>query len=307
MTDCALMIGEALMDLVKPAGSNEEPVGHPGGSPLNVALTLGRLGRPVELVTWLADDRYGQTILDHLDESSVTVAETSKGADHTATALALVAPSGSATYEFDIDWSIPSPIPVPANAVFVHSGSLGATLKPGSAAVLEAVTRAHETALVSYDPNARPSIMESADDTRPLVEKFVASADLIKASDEDLEWLYPGVPVEEVLKKWFALGSLGLVVLTRGKLGPAAWTRNGVHVARKPDDITVVDTVGAGDSFMGSLINSLWNRGLTGRKGAEALAGFSEAEVTALLDEANAVANVTVSRAGANPPWLHEL
>lgn len=307
MTDFALIIGEALVDLVKRADSNEEPTGHPGGSPLNVALTLGRLGRPVELVTWVGPDGYGQQILDHVTESGVLVKDEWKNAHHTATALALLDQSGAATYQFDIDWDIPHTISIPSEAVFVHSGSLGAALKPGRDRVLEAFELAHETALVSFDPNARPTIMDPAVQTRPVTEAFVRNADLVKVSDEDLHWLYPDLTTAEAIAHWFDISSLGLAVLTQGKEGPVAWTREGLRVERRPSSVDVVDTVGAGDSFMGSLINSLWARNLTGRAGAKALGSLSVNDLSSILDEANAVANVTVSRAGANPPWAHEL
>jgi Sugar kinases, ribokinase family len=307
MTGFALMIGESLVDLVKKVGTTDEPVVHPGGSPLNVALTLGRLGRPVQLSTWFAGDNYGNKIKAHLDESGVQIAAGSDGAGHTTTALALLDENGSATYEFDVDWNISREIPIAEEALFVHTGSLGAVLEPGRRVVLQAIKEAAKSALISYDPNARPTIMEPAPKTRALAEEYVAQADLIKVSDEDLDWLYPGQAAEEVLARWFDISDLGLVVLTRGKDGPAAWTRNGVFVERTPKPVKVVDTVGAGDSFMGALIDALWTRGITGRSGARKLASLSEIEVGEVLDHANSVANVTVSRAGANPPWASEL
>ena len=307
MTDFALMIGESLVDLVKKIGTDDDPVVHPGGSPLNVALTLGRLGRPVELLTWFADDDYGHQIKAHLDESGVKITSGSDGAAHTTTALALLDDSGSATYEFDVDWNISRRIPIPKEAVFVHAGSLGAALMPGRRVVLQAIEEATESALISYDPNARPTIMEPALITRGIVEEYVERADLIKVSDEDLEWLYSGKSPEEIFKGWFATPNLNLVVLTRGKDGPAAWTRDGVFVECKPEPVPVVDTVGAGDSFMGALIDALWTRGIKGRSGAKKLASLTQTEVGEILDRANKVANVTVSRAGANPPWAREL
>lgn len=306
-TDFALVIGEALIDLVVEESNADEPQAHPGGSPMNVALTLSRLGRPVELVTWFGNDDHGQLIQDHLDASNVPVSAGSRGASRTATALARVASDGSATYEFDLDWNPPAPIVIPSNAAFVETGSIGATLEPGYEAVLEAIERASTSAIIAYDPNARPTIMSSPDELLPLFEKYLALANLIKASDEDIAWLYPELSVDEVIKHWFSLGNAQLIVLTRGKSGPTAWTRAGVQVSRVPEKVNVVDTVGAGDSFMGALIDALWRRDLKFAKNAGAIGELSQAEVTSILDEANAVANVTVSRAGANPPWRHEL
>lgn len=306
MPETVLVIGEALIDLVKHPG-DEAAIAHPGGSPMNVALTLARLGRSTELITWIAKDDHGQQIIAHLQESGVAVSDSSSDAGQTSTALALLDETGAASYEFALDWNPPALTSIPSDTVFVHTGSIAAVLSPGADMVFDALSGARETALISYDPNARPSIMPAADASRALVERFISRANLVKASDEDVAWLYPGSSFDEVVAHWFDLGSAGLIVITAGKDGAAAWTRDGVAVKQAPEPVEVVDTVGAGDSFMGALINSLWARGFTGRPGAEKLGAISEAEVRAILKEANAVANVTVSRAGANPPWRHEL
>lgn len=303
----ALIIGEALIDIVQTFGDPDNPQAHPGGSPMNVALTLGRLGHPVQMVTQLAEDDYGRMVLDHLSESSVPLAPGSFSLSHTSTALAKLDEQGAATYVFDLTWDLPSALDVPPGAAFVHTGSIAATLLPGARAVLETLRRAKATALLTYDPNIRPSIIDGREATVPFVEEYVRTVDLIKVSDEDLEWLYPGKPLEEIVEHWFELGNVQIIVVTQGSEGPAAWSRQGDRVASKPEPVAVVDTVGAGDSFMGALIDALWRRGLTHRKGADRLGSLDADEISAILDEANQVATVTVSRAGANPPWANEL
>lgn len=305
--DLALVIGEALIDLVVEQESDGEPKALPGGSPMNVALTLSRLGRAVELATWFGEDAFGDMIAEHLDASGVPLSAGSRGAQRTATALARLAGDGSATYEFDLDWNPPAPIKIPTNAAFVETGSIAATLEPGRDAVLSAIHEASKSAIVAYDPNVRPTIMESADELRPVFEDYLSLSTLVKASDEDITWIYPGMEIEDVIQRWFDLGGAQLIVLTRGKEGPQAWTRGGVCVAKTPAPVEVVDTVGAGDSFMGALIDALWRRDLKFAASAPMLGELSATEVEAILDEANTVAGVTVSRAGANPPWKHEL
>lgn len=306
-TDFALIIGEALIDLVQKFDDPDHQEAHPGGSPMNVALTLGRLDHPVQMVTQLAGDDYGQMIVDHLSQSHVRLTEDSFALPRTSTALAKLDEKGAATYVFDLTWNLPRAIEVPADAAFVHTGSIGATLLPGARAVLETLRNARATALLTYDPNIRPSIIEGREATVPFAEEYVKIVDLIKVSDEDLEWLYPGRPLEEIIEHWFALGSVQVIVVTQGSKGPTAWTRSGHRINRQPNDVTVVDTVGAGDSFMGALIDAMWRRGLTHRSGADRLGLLDADDIGAILDESNLVADVTVSRAGANPPWAQEL
>lgn len=306
----ALVIGEALIDLVEEAGA-EEVRAYPGGSPMNVALTLGRLGREVELVTWYARDNWGEMIDAHLDESHVSISDFSVNAKETSTAAARLDESGAATYTFNIEWNPPAPIKIAPSVAFVHTGSIAAVLEPGAEATLTAFKEARSHAITSYDPNIRPNLMTDRERTIRLVEEYVANADVIKASDEDIAWLYPDATDEAGMKRrvmqWFELGQASLIVTTRGAQGPIAWTRQGTCAACPPPIVSVVDTVGAGDSFMGALLDSLWARRIDSREQAQRLAALTDAELHRILEEASEVAGVTVSRAGANPPWKHEL
>ena len=157
-----------------------------------------------------------------------------------------------------------------------------------------------------FDPNARPSIMGEPAQTLASIERFIALADVVKVSDEDIEWLTGGAPVDEVVDRWLGMGP-SLVVVTRGKHGSDVTTASGLRVTKTPGDVAVVDTVGAGDSFMGGMIDALWGMGLRGAGAREALRALPEEQVRAVIDRASAVSDVTVSRKGANPPWAHEL
>jgi len=300
-----LAIGEALIDVVLPFDTPEFPIEIPGGSPANVALTLGRLGRPVELATWIGTDERGRLIDFHMVDSGVHITEASRGASHTSTALARIDERGVATYTFDLEWAPTAPIEVPETAQILEAGSISAVIEPGASAVLDALTRGREHALVCFDPNARPSIMGEPEDALSAIERFVALADVVKVSDEDIAWL-TGDPIDEVVQRWLSLGP-SLIVVTLGKRGSLVVTASGVRFTKTPGDVDVVDTAGAGDSFMGGLIDAMWGMGLRGAGAREALRALPEEQVRAIIDHASVVADITVSRKGANPPWAHEL
>lgn len=301
-----LAIGEALIDVVITYEQPDFPVEIPGGSPANVALTLGRLGRPVALATWIGLDERGRLIDFHMNDSDVHVTAASRGASHTSTALARLDESGAASYTFDLEWAPTPPIKVPPTAQILEAGSISAIIEPGASAVLDALTRGREHALVCFDPNARPSIMGEPEAALASLERFIALADVVKVSDEDIEWLTGGAPIDEVVDRWLGMGP-SLVVVTRGKHGSDVTTASGLRFTKTPADVPVVDTVGAGDSFMGGIIDAMWGMGLRGADARETLRTLPEEQVRAIIDRASAVSDVTVSRKGANPPWAHEL
>ncbi|MBZ2196588.1 PfkB family carbohydrate kinase [Occultella gossypii] len=299
----ALVIGEALVDVVHAADGTVSE--HPGGSPANVALGLARLGRDAELATWFGDDAHGALIRDHLTGNGVRLVPRSDRAERTSTAVATLDADGAATYTFDLDWRVPEVL-LDADMVALHVGSIGATLQPGGAAVAELAAAAREFATVSYDPNARPSIMGTAEQVLPTITALVAGADLVKVSDEDVAWLRPGHDAEEVVRDWATSGP-AVVVLTRGGEGSFAVTSAGVEVIIASPRVQVVDTVGAGDSYMGGLIDGLWTAGLLGAARRPALHAIDADTLRAVMAHAAAIAAVTVSRAGANPPTRSEL
>ncbi|MFD6176248.1 MULTISPECIES: carbohydrate kinase family protein [unclassified Isoptericola] len=303
MSAHVLAVGEALVDVVhRPDGTSEE---HPGGSLANVALTLGRLGRDVRLATWLGRDARGDDVRAWLAESRVALAPGSDGADRTSVAQATLDATGAATYEFDLEWQVPAGAGATDETLAVHTGSIAAMLAPGDAAVRRVLEDARRVATVSYDPNARPALMGDAAAVRPRVEELVALSDVVKVSDEDLAWLAPGSDPLEVARAWQATGP-ALVVVTFGGEGATAVTAAG-EVAVTAPRVDVVDTVGAGDSFMGALLDGLWSTDLLGASRRDALRTIPVADTERLLARCAAVAAVTVSRAGANPPWAREL
>ena len=301
-----LAIGEALIDVVVSPSRPDRPVEVPGGSPANVALTLGRLGRPVALATWIGADERGRLIEAHLAQSGVHVTAASRGASRTSSALARLDESGAASYSFDLEWAPTAPIEVPDTALILEAGSISSIIEPGAGAVFDALWRGRDHALVCFDPNARPSVMGESGAALASMERFIALADVVKVSDEDIDWLTGGAPLEDVAGRWLDLGP-SLVVVTRGERGCVLLSSRGVRVDMTPARVHVVDTVGAGDSFMGGMIDAMWGMGLRGAQARDRLRALSEEDARAIIERASAVSSVTVARQGANPPWASEL
>jgi len=297
-----LVVGEALVDVVvRSDGAVSE---HPGGSPLNVAIGLARLGRETHLLTRLGQDERGRSVLRHLEGSGVRLVEGSVLPVTTATAAATLAPDGSATYEFDLHWEL-GRATLPDAPVAVHTGSIAAVLEPGASAVEEVVRDHRDQATVSYDPNARPLLMGDAADVRDRVEDLVAVSDLVKVSDEDAAWLSPDESAEELATRWLGLGP-SVVVLTSGAAGMLGLCRAG-RVEVPAPRVDVADTVGAGDSAMAALLDGLWLQGLLGAPARGALASVSTQGLETVVRHAARAAAITVSRPGADPPTRAEL
>lgn len=299
-----LVIGEALVDVVHARdGAVTE---HVGGSPANVALGLGRLGRGVDLLTWLGRDDRGRRIAEHLAASGAAIVPGSDGADRTSVATARLADDGGATYEFDLTWRVPetwaSP---PGPPIAVHTGSIAAVLEPGAADVARILAAHRASATITYDPNLRPSLMPPPERTRPVVARIVAMADVVKVSDEDLAWLAPGDPMA-LAREWAAAGP-ALVVVTQGAEGAVAWTAEGVHLEVPSRRVAVSDTVGAGDSFMAGLIDGLWGAGLLGPDARSALRAVDGTTLRSVLERCAVIAAITVGRPGADPPTAAEV
>jgi fructokinase len=294
-----LVIGESLVDIVRRPGG---AVSHaPGGSPANVALALGRLGRKPLLVTALGDDDGGRAVREWLAGSDVEVQPTP--IPRTATATADLDDAGSATYEFDLDWRISAP--ETADVGVVHTGSIACQLEPGAAEVLRVVQQLQPRALVTFDPNIRPALLPDRSASTANVEAFVRLADVVKASDEDVRWLYPDAALEAVAEAWLKLGP-ALVIITRGEEGALGVARSGAVTIPTPRT-AVVDTVGAGDTFMAGVLDGLVTRGLVDARSRDALRAIRQDDVDTLLRWSARAAAITVSRLGADPPRREEL
>jgi len=270
-----VVVGEALLDVLVTADGSRQ---RPGGSCLNVAVGLHRLGVPVTLMTSYGDDEGGRTLAEHLAGVEVVRVE-----GPTSRAIAELDEHGQASYHFDLTWDLGTATPrIPASS-HLHVGSLGAAVPPGSATVLQLV-RDHP-ATTSFDPNCRPGFT-----MRDRVEQLVALSDLVKLSDEDAASLYPRRAIEDVAQEWLARGP-ELVVVTRGADGAEGWTRDAYEHVPAPAGPPVVDTVGAGDAFMSALISAWLER-----------RGLRE-----VLEHAALAARITCGREGAQPPTRSEV
>ncbi|MEU4690647.1 PfkB family carbohydrate kinase [Actinoplanes sp. NPDC023714] len=290
-----LVAGESIIDVVNDGGGAREL---PGGSPANVAVGLGRLGNDVALWTHLGDDPAGDLLSDHLTSSGVELPAPRSGT--TSRAIAEIRPDGSARYTFAVEWP-GGPAPA-GDALHLHTGSIAALLEPGAADVERLLRDRRATTTISYDPNIRPALVGDCGDR---VERIVALSDVVKASDEDLAWLHPGLPPIDAARRWLALGP-ALVCVTRGAEGAVA-VAAGAAVEVPPVPVEVVDTVGAGDAFMSGLLDALHTRDLLGAAARTRLSDIGAADLHEVLSHAALVAALTVARAGAAPPTRTEL
>ncbi|WP_067441094.1 PfkB family carbohydrate kinase [Nocardioides jensenii] len=301
MDNTALVVGEALVDVVRAADGTVTE--HPGGSAANVAVALSRLGRPTRLATSWAADAYGDLLARHLADNGVGLAVDPQRLARTSTALATIDDTGAARYSFDIAWSVARP--ADHAPLVLHVCSLGAVLPPGADDVRRLARDLRDKATVTYDVNLRPDVTGTGSAVRSRVEGLVALADVVKASDEDLASLFPLRSPPESAAALLALGPAA-VVLTRGAHGATCFAHSG-QVQVPAAGVSVVDTIGAGDTFDAGIIDALWSRGLLGaahRTELRSLGGEAWQEV---LSHATAAAAVTVARPGADPPYRHEL
>ncbi|MBN9178693.1 MAG: carbohydrate kinase [Microbacterium sp.] len=286
-----LVIGEALMDITV---TGDETVETPGGGPANIALGLARRDVDAALLTRLGDDERGRAIARHLEASGVGILPESFHAGTTSTARATLDERGAATYDFDISWDVPADVAV-GDVPVIHTGSLGVFLEPGADTVA-AVLDAHPDAVITFDPNIRPGLVGDPDAARERFEAIARRATVVKLSDEDAAYLFAIDSVDAVIDAILALGP-ALVAVTRGGDGATLSTREH-RVEVDAPRVDVVDTIGAGDTFMASLLAEP-----AIRAGAE----LDGDDLAAIGRRAVAAAAVTVSRTGADLPWASEL
>jgi len=290
-----LVAGEALVDVVVPSTGTPERT--PGGSPLNVAVGLARLGVPTTLATQLGDDPLGRLVIEHLERSGVDLDEQSvRPGSATSTATATLDEHGAASYDFDVQWT-DEPRSLPAGITALHVGSLGTVVRPGRDRVVALAAEAAAAGLlVSFDPNARPAVTPDAERAWADAEEVAGLAGVVKVSDEDLAFLRPGEPPEQVARGLLE-GPTRLVVVTFGGDKAVAVSREATAEVAALQS-RVVDTVGAGDSFRPAPPAVVAERGVDRLDGRR---------LTGSLAAAHEAAAVTVSRRGADPPWREEL
>lgn len=298
-----VVAGEALIDLV-PQGTGALAALTPalGGGPFNTAVALGRLGSPTAFCSRVSRDAFGEALLDRLRATGVDVSAVQRGDEPTTLAVATVGADGSAAYSFYVEGTadrlFTAPGALPPGTRAVSFGTCSLVLEPGASAYEELLREASARGLfTALDPNIRPGLIADPDAYRARFRDWLPSVSLVKLSEEDAEWL-GGSP-----REWLAAGPAA-VVITRGGRGLTAFTRDGGEYSVPGERVTVVDTIGAGDTVNAALLHGLAVRdALSGEKPA-ALGAGGWAD---LLGFAARAAAVTCSRAGAEPPYAHEL
>ncbi len=301
-----LVSGEALIDLIPDPETENAYHAALGGSPYNVAIGLGRLGAGVAFLSRISTDGNGEALAAGLRDNRVDIALSAR--DPRPSTLAFVmrgtAKTGS-RYSFYLDGTSydgawPFPKIWPAEAKHLHVGSFSAVERHGEA-VAAAMKDAGAHATVSYDPNIRPFVTPDRNAVGALVQRQAALAHVVKASEEDLAWLYPGRPVEASLAEWAASGPR-FCVATLGERGAVALLGK-ERIATPAPSVDVVDTVGAGDSFMSALLFAMERDGALGAdSGAPARAALER-----WLRFAACASAITCTRKGSDPPTLAEV
>jgi fructokinase len=304
------VIGEALVDLVQ---SREDArfSAHPGGSAFNVAITLARLGDRVAFAGQRGADGFGELLGAKLLGSGVRPDHWRTLDRPSSLAVAALDDRGQAKYSFYFGGTAGLAFeelgPLPATDV-LHAGSIASWLPPAAGYVQDVLRAARSggTTLVSYDPNVRPALVSDLATTTAEIERCIALAHVVKASDEDVATLHPGESVDAVAARWCALGA-ALVVVTRGADGAIAFGPGGELLRQAAPRITVADTVGAGDSFAGALLSALAGTGLGAPAGLARAVATRDARLAQVLGVAVAVSAFTCQRPGADPPTRGEL
>ncbi|MER6157951.1 carbohydrate kinase [Streptomyces sp. NPDC001868] len=304
------VLGECVADaFTEPGGASNELALRvlPGGGPANTAVALARLGTPARFLARLSGDVFGRLFRAHLEASGVDLSDAVRAAEPSTLAVAELDAQGQAAFSFhaqntaDWQWTAGELARVDLSATAcLHTGSLALVREPGAAVVEDFLATAAPGATISIDPNVRPLLVHP-DVYRARLTHWCALADVLRLSEDDLELLLPGTPPEQACDLWHAAGAR-LVVITRGAGGVlASLDGERVQVAAVPT--TVVDTVGAGDSFTAGLLHHLGTLGLLGGR----LTELRLDDVAEACRFAARVAALTCSVAGPNPPWQSQL
>jgi len=300
LSDEVWVVGEVLIDLI-PDGSKYVAV--VGGGPANTAKALANLGVKTYFIDGISNDEYGQMAKAELLSANVLLDYAQYSNKPTCTAKVTLSKSGGATYEFVIedtatfDFSdLWLPDPQSIKPLLVHIGTLATVIEPGASVLFDWAQSVAHVAPIVFDPNIRPAVLGDRDEYVMKVEKWVAISSAVKVSDEDLNWLYPGESIIEIVKNWLEIG-VELVVVTLGDKGMTVY-RNNEQISVDAVKVAVADTVGAGDTVGAVLVEAIIKSGLDNLTGEV---------LKTMLNRAVKAAAITVSRTGANPPSNEEI
>ncbi|EEX11509.1 fructokinase [Ruegeria lacuscaerulensis ITI-1157] len=306
-----LCCGEALIDMIaEPTVSGAQGfVPHSGGAVFNTAIALGRLGTPAGMLTGLSSDMFGQQLAQALKDSHVDGSQVVLS-DRPTTLAFVQLQDGHATYTFVDENSAgrmlrPEDMPDQLTATSaLYFGGISLACEPCADAYAALLDRHGAERAVMIDPNIRPGFIQDQTRYRTRLNRMIAQADIVKVSDEDLDWIVPGPETLEEKVPLLLQAGPAVVIVTRGSQGATGYLADGRTVSVPVTPVQVVDTVGAGDTFNAGVLAQLHRAGLLTK---QALRAISPDDLRAALELGGKVAAVTVSRAGANPPWAHEL
>ena len=300
MSDQVWVAGEVLIDLIPDESKHEALV---GGGPANTAKALAKLGVKAFFIDGISNDKYGKIAKAELLSANVLLDYVQYSNKPTCTAKVTLSSLGSASYEFVIedtatfdfsDHWLPDPRRLKPS--LLHIGTLATVIEPGASVLFKWAQSIANVAPIVFDPNIRPAVLGNRDEYVKKIEKWVAISSAIKVSDEDLNWLYPGKAIVEIVNEWLEVG-VQLVVVTLGDNGITAYRKN-EQISVDAVKVVVVDTVGAGDTVGAVLAESIVKNGLDKLTGEV---------LKTMLNRAVKAAAITVSRTGANPPGKEEI
>jgi len=300
-----VVCGEALIDIVPAGDGTWRPI--PGGGPFNTARALARLGAPTAFLGRLSTDAFGVMLAQQLKADGSDLSLVSYGPESTTLAVAELDGQGLAEYEFFVKGTsapnlTPEMLPptLPADVSALHIGTLGVVLEPMATTLTEMALREADHRLVMLDPNIRTRLVTDASEYRERLDGLIAHSTIVKASETDLEWLFPELDTGAAADRLLDMGAR-LVVVTLGAAGALGASRSG-HVRVAAPEVEVVDTIGAGDAFGAAVLAWLHDH--------DALRSdlmLDAEQLRSMLSFACLVAAITCTRVGADPPRRAEL
>ncbi|MBR0908875.1 carbohydrate kinase family protein [Bradyrhizobium japonicum] len=302
--------GDALIDFVPTRNTEGREAVMPavGGSCLNVAIGMARLGAPTGFVGGVSTDMFGRMIADHATASNVELGLATRS-DHQTTLAFVRIVAGESHYAFydaetaTRNWTYRRGAIPFANIEAVHIGSTTLVNDQGAAETKALIADARASSTISFDPNCRPNLVKNKPAYLARMAEFAGHADLIKMSDVDFAYLFGGEPHEQRAKMLLSQGT-SLVVITRGNNGAIAWHASAGQIEVQAPKVEIADTIGAGDSFQAALLFALHKQGRIGR---QQLKDTGADELRRALSFAAKCAGLTCTRPGADPPWSHEV
>jgi fructokinase len=305
-----LSCGDALIDFVPVVAADGRDAVRPavGGSCLNIAVGISRLGAACGFVGGISNDMYGRMIAEHAAASGVDLRHAARSEHQTTLAFVRIV-AGESQYAFydagtaSANWSYRHGSIAFDTVDAVHVGSTTLVHTRGAAEATNLIADARPTTTISFDPNCRPNLVHDRQAYRTRMNAFAGNADIVRMSDVDFDYLYGGTDFEALASSLLARGC-SLIVVTRGTNGALAWHRTAGTIEADAPAIDVVDTIGAGDSFQAALLVALREQDCIERT---RLRGIGAAELQRAVSFACRCAAITCTRAGADPPRRSEV